>query len=81
MPYSKEVKGSRPHNHPPTMTAAATNCTTPTAECFAILAAAGFAAYKNTGRVARTYRVYRPGAKAYEVMNLRQVRQLAASIA
>ena len=49
-----------------------------TAECITILAASRIAVFKNTGRVARTYRVYRPGATEAEVMTLRQLRQLAA---
>ena len=52
-----------------------------TADCIAILAAAGISVVKNTGRVARTYRVYRPGATEAEVMTLRQLRQLAADSA
>ena len=54
--------------------------TAPTANVSAILAAAGVGVVKNHGGTARTYRVYRPGATDAEIMNLRQLRALAAEI-
>ena len=44
----------------------------------AILEAAGILVVKNTGCVARTYRVYLPKAAEAQIMTLRQLRALAA---
>jgi len=61
-----------------TMATQTDNCLASLANVSSILAAAGIGVVENYGGIARTYRVYLPGDTESKIMNLRQLRALAA---